>query len=300
MEYISLYIIKILRILKLVNYINIQFNKKINGIKVKIPIINGIGISNFVIRTNWLDSLINQFIQSNNSIFVDAGTNTGQTLLKVKTLKPDMKYVGFEPNSACIYYTQKLIKSNKFKHCALYNCALSSSIEFQILGKTLVDDSRASIIKQLRPGYFENQEQILSIDFDTFFIDQNISFIKIDVEGSELEVINGMKNSIIKHQPIIVCEVLDSHHPLVHDYTQKRANDLTRLLQSLKYSMIRIYTDKKTQSIASYSKIDSIDLIQWTQESKNTNDYLFYPSKDEKFILLAFQKLLIQDFYFKL
>ncbi len=194
--------------------------------------------------------------------------NIGQTLLKVKTLRSEIEYIGFEPNSACISYTHQLIKANKFKYCTIFNCALSSSVQFRILEKTLIDDSRASMIAQLRPGYFENQEQILAIDFDTFFIDRIISFVKIDVEGSELEVINGMKNSIMKYQPLIVCEVLDSHHPSVYDFTQSRADKLTKLLLSLNYSIIRIFASKEMQSIISFKKIDAIEIIQWTQKVK--------------------------------
>jgi hypothetical protein len=71
MNFIKLNFIKILKKLKLTNYFNFQVYKNINGIKVKIPIINGIGVSNLVIKTNWLDSIINQLIKVNDSVFVE-------------------------------------------------------------------------------------------------------------------------------------------------------------------------------------------------------------------------------------
>ncbi len=34
--------------------------------------------------------------------------------------------------------------------------------------------------------------------------------MKIDVEGAELEVLRGMRNTIAEHSPVIVCELHDT------------------------------------------------------------------------------------------
>jgi len=284
------FIIKVLKKTGLIKFFNFHLCKTINGVQVKIPFINGMGISNFFINTEWLDSLLLSFMNNENDTFVDVGINIGQTLIKVKTHRPGINYLGFEPNASCISYCQKLIKVNNFSNCNIYNTALSSTIKLLVLEKTLIDDLRASIISQLRPEYFLYKENVMAIDYDSVFYDQNTSFIKIDVEGAELDVINGMKQSIKKYQPLIVCEVLDSHHPSVFDFTQNRATELSELILSFNYSIIQLETSIKKQKIIAYNKIDTIKVKQWSPKSKDFNDYLFYPTIRENEIISELSK----------
>jgi FkbM family methyltransferase len=41
------------------------------------------------------------------------------------------------------------------------------------------------------------------------------SVVKIDVEGAELAVLDGMRNTIAEHQPVIICELHDTHAAFV-------------------------------------------------------------------------------------
>lgn len=268
--------IKIFKRLCILELLNFSIPKVINGHRVKIPFINGMGINNLVIKTDWLDSLILEFIKKDNTVIVDVGVNIGQTILKVKTLHPGIEYLGFEPNPACIYYTGQLIYKNQFGKCTIYNSALSGKTGILTLGKNTADDPAASVIPSLRPEYFKNNEQVITIDYDSFFLDKKISFIKIDVEGAELDVISGMKQSIIKHKPLIVCEVLDSHNSAVFEYTQTRATELFNLLLSINYSIIRLHTNKIYHKIISFQILDELEIRQWTPQSYELNDYLFY------------------------
>ena len=70
------------------------------------------------------------------------------------------------------------------------------------------------------------------MDYQSIYLDKTVSFIKIDVEFAEYEVLKGMEKAIEKHQPIITCEVLDSHNLEVLDLTQKRATKLCEMLKS--------------------------------------------------------------------
>lgn len=287
MKNLKLYFIKALKRIQIIKYFNFHFRKTINGITVSIPFINGMGISNYVIESDWLDSLIKRFTKNGNSTFVDVGVNLGQTMIRVKTLRPEMKYMGFEPNASCASYTQQLIKINSFRDCTIQNYGLSSAIQNLILEKTLMDDLRGSVVSSLRPGYFKDREHVFAIDYDSFYINLRTSFIKIDVEGAEVEVIMGMKQSIIKYQPLIVCEVLDSHDPSVYDFTQSRANELSSIISSMNFSIIHLVTSRQKHKIISFEKINQIEIKQWTSNSLELNDYLFYP-KIKEYELLEF------------
>ena len=154
--------------------------------------------------------------------------------------------------------------------------------------KTSADDSRASVIANLRPDYFEDKEFVLSLVYDSFYLDRKISLVKIDVEGGELEVLTGMKESLLKHNPIVVCEVLDSHNESVFDFTQNRATQLSDFLKSINYSIVQLETSRTLNKIVSCKKIESIIIKQWTPRSYDFNDYLFYPGNKESEV---FEKL---------
>ena len=121
----------------------------------------------------------------------------------------------------------------------------------------------------------------MAINYDSFFLDKKISFVKIDAEGSELEVIEGMKKSIQKYKPIIVCEVLDSHNAKSLNFTQSRATELCRLMQAIDYVIFHLIRDQLHHQILDFKKVNDILIKQWTTESISMNDYLFCPSDYE-------------------
>jgi len=288
------YFVKVLQKLNLLSRFNFNLTKKLNDKIIKTPFINGGGLSNYVLKSDWLDSLITQFVKENKETFIDVGVNIGQSLLKVKTLKPSVEYLGFEPNSTCTSYTQQLVKSNGFTNCIIQNCALSDKVQTLILEKTSADDSRASVITNLRPGYFVEKEFVLSLDYDSFYLNRKISFVKIDVEGGELEVLQGMKQSIISHNPLIVCEVLDSYDESVFEFTQIRATQLSDFLHSVNYRIIQLETSRALNKLVSYKKIKSISIKQWTPQSYDFNDYLFYPTIMERHVFTKLQNILLK------
>ena len=287
MEKLSVYFLKTLKKLKLWKYFNFTCSKNLNNVKVKIPIVGEIGLTNMVLTKNWLDLLIEKFtIHSNDETlctFVDVGANVGQTLLRLKTIFPEVNYLGFEPNSTCVSYTQKLIRANNFKNCVIQNVALSTKIDILALEKTLETDSRASLISDLRPGFLLEKESVFALDYSSFYLDEKISFVKIDVEGGEYEVLKGMEKAIVKHQPIITCEILDSHNDETFKFTQERATKVCEMIKLWNYNIIRLHTTHST--ISNFERIDSIDIVQYTSKSSALNDYLFYPAVVEDFVV---------------
>jgi len=281
MYLLKIYAVKTLRKMNLLPKINFTLLKKYNGKNIIIPFLSGIGLSNMVLIEDWFDSLINEFLTDNDTGFVDVGVNVGQTLIKVKTKFPNMPFLGFEPNATCVEYVQQLIKKNQFDKCIVYNCALSSRTKAMVLEKSFAADPRASFVSSFRPGYFSDKEYVLAIDYDSLFSSTGFSFVKIDVEGGELEVIQGMKSSLEKYQPIITCEVLDCHSAETFSFTQDRANLLTSLLSSIDYGVIRLKTENMNR-LLDYNIIEEIIIKQWTVKSYSLNDYVFYPKNRER------------------
>ena len=71
---------------------------------------------------------------------------------------------------------------------------------------------------------------ISTLDLEVSPDDQkNVTMIKIDVEGFEMEVLQGAKSILLKNSPVVIIEAL----------TQGNKNDITDYMSSLKYSLIR-------------------------------------------------------------
>lgn len=64
-------------------------------------------------------------------------------------------------------------------------------------------------------GSIEIDEVLCMVDTVDSFIEehniQNVSFIKIDVEGNELNVLRGAKKTLLECKPLVYCELLRKH-----------------------------------------------------------------------------------------
>ncbi len=291
MYWLKLLVIKVLKKLKILSFINFSVWKVYNRKNICIPFINGMGLENFILKKDWLDTLIRLYVDEKRGAFIDVGANIGQTLIRVKTSLPNINYLGFEPNIACVFYMNSIIALNNFNNCQIQNYALHNKLENLIFEKSSNTDSRASVVESLRPGFFSNKEYVLGLDYQTLFMDFRVSLIKIDVEGAELNVLRGMENIIRKYKPVILCEVLDSHSDEVFNFTQTRATEVSEFITYLDYFIVNF--EKRSDVIVSYKILDTILLKQWTKESKNYNDYIFMPKQNEKQLLELLNKAVI-------
>jgi hypothetical protein len=70
----------------------------------------------------WMIDLLKIVLPIGNKSFVDVGINVAQTLLKLKSVSPEINYIGFEPNPVYTNYGAKLIKKHyKYNGCFMRN-----------------------------------------------------------------------------------------------------------------------------------------------------------------------------------
>lgn len=163
-------------------------------------------------RERHLDLLFPAAFRRHTGTFVDVGVNSGQTLVKVKGFDRARTYVGFEPNPACCYYTGKLIDLNGFEHCTMVPVGLHERTDLlQLHMRWPGDDPTATlVVEEGRHEFVATQVvpvwrgddalQLLGV--------HDISILKIDVEGAELEVLRGFAGTIERSAPLMVCEIL--------------------------------------------------------------------------------------------
>jgi FkbM family methyltransferase len=286
------FILRGLNKLNLLHRFNLTGNIILNGRSFKIPVLGRMGFLNMWMTEPWMIDLLKIVLPISKGIFIDVGVNSGQTLLKLKSVSNDLEYVGFEPNPTCIHYVNELIKINQFKNITLIPAGIS--IKSQIGKLFFFDksemDSSASIIKDFRPGQKIEKIEFIPV-FDMPTVKQSldngkIGVIKIDVEGGELDVLSTMKEDIILNQPIILIEILPAYKEDNRIRIQ-RQNDIQQLFKECNYTFFRVI--KKNEQLVKIEEIIEIGIYS----DLNSCEYVVVPGTlKEEFLKRSRQTLL--------
>ena len=272
-------LIKILRKLKLLDYFSLLGNIKVNNTQMRIPLINGLGydLLNAARRECWLDNIIQSALKTKKGTFIDIGVNLGQTLLKVKSTQLHNKYIGFEPNSICSTYVKKLISVNNWHNCQIIPVGLANESSVLSLFMNNDIDPSASIAQDFRDETFYSSRTYVPVFQGDYLLSQlgvnSISVIKVDVEGAELEVIQGLQESIAKYNPYILCEVLPVYNSNITQVnSRKRKQDLLEnLIKESGYKIYRIMHDGKLMTIDTIGVHSDLSICE----------YIFVPEAHE-------------------
>ena len=185
------------------------------------------------IETEPRDRLYN--LVKDGTTIIDVGTNIGETLLNFAKLNPNGKNIGFEPVPFLFEQARKHIDINNFSNVILENSALSDnagSLVFNygdennsggifLTGETSNKDSSKTVTAETLDNYIERRGV------------KNISLIKIDVEGFEMNVLKGAAQTLKNHKPALFVEINDG---FLHRQGGS-AKELFEFLQSFGYSI---------------------------------------------------------------
>ena len=224
--------------------INLNLPRTLQGAKFTVPLIHGIKVG--VGSEPWMLDLLSVLLPRTTGLFMDVGVNLGQTLIKVRVVDPGRGYVGFEPNPSCVFYLHHLIEQNGWGELtAVIPCGLFSEdgMRTMVLFNQNLVDPAGSIIEGMRsdrPG-----SRTIHVPVFRYASLQNqvpqgrIAVVKSDVEGCELEVIDGLIEVIERDSPVLIFELLP-----VHSQENKlrlvRQETILALLEKLEYSVFRI------------------------------------------------------------
>lgn len=239
------------------------------GLDLKIPLLNGLGAGFLVPDHKWMSDCLSVFLHKKQGLVVDIGVNIGLYMIKLRALDATREYVGFEPNAVCNHYTQQLILANNFQNVRVLPFALSDKKELRQFYIKRNADKMGSLNDYARFG----DDNKIALDLFTFpadeFIEllspQHICVFKIDVEGSELEVLRGLKQTLQKYRPYLFCEIWqlpDDNHPT---FTVKldRFKQIRELLKSIDYKLLGLPLHNSGQ----VEVIESVDEFRHSQRS---------------------------------
>ena len=261
-------LIKIINKLGLLRYINTSYTLNVANKKIIVPVMGNLSLLS--ISEPWMTKVLMSLKPSFGGTFIDVGVNLGQTLIKAYSVLDQLNYVGFEPNPGCVYYVRELIKLNRFQNCNILPVAVSNEASILSLHFFYDDesDSTASMLDLFRPD--QNIDHSINIPvfnlhyFKPFLPDASNSILKIDVEGAELEVLQGLEDWIVANKPIIIIEILPIYN-VANIYRLQRQQQLEHLLNKWDYTSHRIdklnITIEKVETIGVHSNLEYCDYI---------------------------------------
>lgn len=159
---------------------------------------------------------IELFNLNKSGIFFDIGANNGIYTYYAEKYLINHNIHAFEPNPDLFTHLVYLFPSTNINKEALSNKEGESSIKIPYL-KGIKNNSLGTLkhnyteINETHANYYTIQTITLDHYLDSKHIEE-IDFIKIDVEGYELEVLEGAKNIFKSCQPVMMVEIEKKHH----------------------------------------------------------------------------------------
>ena len=144
----------------------------------------------------------------NGTTVIDVGTNIGETLLNFAKINRDGLNIGFEPVPYLYEKAKNNIDLNKLRNIELVNKGLSSTEETLSFHETSENNSGGTFLT--RESNKEADRVVQAIRLDDFINQnslENISLIKIDVEGFEMEVLKGASEALHRFKPVLFIEI---------------------------------------------------------------------------------------------
>jgi FkbM family methyltransferase len=186
-------------------------------------------------------------LRTKGGFFVDVGVNIGQTLVKYIKLHCGNGYIGFDPNPDAVVFAERIVELNHVPNAYLIPAGLDQKAG---AGKLWIKSNygpAATIIENFR-GDDKSHDRVKGVALlngDKVFKDlgiDSVSLIKIDVEGSELNVLAGLRETIAGSRPFIVVEVLPIHDIAIprNAIRKEKSDAVVQFMKEINYQMYRV------------------------------------------------------------
>jgi FkbM family methyltransferase len=173
------------------------------------------------------------------SIFYDVGANVGLYSLLAARLDPSGETYAFEPLPKNTWYLRRHLELNCIRNVQVLEVAISDQV-----GKDLFQEAEDRSMGHLGQN---GNLRVRTATLDSLSHQEEIpppDYIKMDIEGAELQALRGASDCIQRHRPVIF---LATHGREVH-----RA--CCRLLESWGYEcpLLGAFTDDRGEIIARF------------------------------------------------
>lgn len=192
-------------------------------------------------------------------VAVDIGAHIGYyTRIFSRLVGDSGRVLSFEPSSENFPVLSKNLSAGKYRNVTLFNKAVGAE---NTTGTLFVSPGHSN--HSLNAGFTESvgQEQVEIVPLDLVLSQQGISrvdFIKVDVEGFEIHVLNGLMN-VVKNSSEI--HMLVEYNPAALQSGGFQPVDLLTLIKDLGFDAYRILPDGSLRRDISDAQQDTFNLL---------------------------------------
>ena len=143
---------------------------------------------------------------------VDIGANVGMSVLAAAhAVGPEGRIYAFEPNPAPREKLERHVEMNGLDFVEVFPFALDREEGTARFHVPKINSGEGSLAK---PSYADDDVSEIIVEKkigDTILADVSPRLVKIDVEGAEIGVLEGLETLIERAKPVIVCECEETH-----------------------------------------------------------------------------------------
>jgi FkbM family methyltransferase len=187
-----------------------------------------------LIEEIFISQLYKYKTSSSKPFIIDCGSNIGLAILYFKKVYPSCRIIGFEPDLETFKLLQENIHKNQLTTVTLYNVALSDKEEKTLLHK---NSTSGLLTMSLIPSTDKTEEETVNTKKISDYIHETIDLIKMDVEGSEIKIIDDILRNCESH---LIKKMIIEYHPTIlnvpieklilnleeHDFTCQLSKDI--------------------------------------------------------------------------
>ena len=151
-------------------------------------------------------------------VIIDVGANSGlYSILYSKLVGTGGKVYAFEPDPDTFSILKENLSLNNCNNVVSYNLALSNKpsriemVSFSHQDLKLQSNDSFKYIREVEPDNLSADKSPINAfrldDLEEFKSLPKIDYVKIDVEGAELLVLQGSVQTILKHKPVFIFEL---------------------------------------------------------------------------------------------
>ncbi|MDA8807013.1 FkbM family methyltransferase [Opitutales bacterium] len=151
--------------------------------------------------------------QKDSGWFFDVGANVGLYTWEVRKVCPTRNILAFEPDPKNIKLLEKTLSEAKLQNLEIFKCALSNQLAEVSFFQDNLTSATGCVAGKDKPWieqYLNGSANEIRVKTETLDSvvseDKNPSLIKIDVEGHEIEVLQGGRNTLSEAKPLMIIE----------------------------------------------------------------------------------------------
>ncbi len=201
-------------------------------------------IRNEIIKNRIFDegvfNLAKKFIKPESSV-IDAGANYGQMSVLFSNIYSNSTVYAFEASNYIFNILQKNISANS-KNIIGINCALSNiNTESYIMEPDLSKSGTYGALKiEIKNDIIgQKQKKTIFKKIDDFNFEKKVSFMKIDVQGWDLKVLEGSVQTIEKNRMPIIFE----YENIFEKEMNYNFDDFTTLIKKIDYKFVTVWNN---------------------------------------------------------